>query len=165
MKKILIFLFIAVSFVATACASGNLDSSIASDELSSSTNANQTKGSVTKVKIFVNEKTLYATFDDNATSRAIIAQMPMTLKMLDLYGDEMCYRYPNELPIDDVKSYVHKKGEIFYWPPRHSFVIRYVATTEELEIQHVGQIDSGVEIFNGIGDVDVKFEVVADTSR
>ena len=113
----------------------------------------------TRVKITVNGKVLYATFDDNATSRAIIAQMPLTLPMLELYGDEMCYRYPNALPTDNVRSYIHKKGEIFYWPPRHSFVIRYVATSEELDIQHIGQIESGVEIFVGIGDVDVTFEV------
>lgn len=83
----------------------------------------------------------------------------MTLPMLDLYGDEMCYRYPSALPTDSVRSYVHKKGEIFYWPPRHSLVIRYVATSEELSIQHIGQVEGGVEVFDGIGDVDVRFEV------
>lgn len=113
----------------------------------------------TRVKITVKGKTLYAAFDDNTTSRAIIAQIPMTLPMLDLYGDEMCYRYPQTLPTDSVKSYIHKKGEIFYWPPRHSFVIRYVSTNEKLDIQHIGQIESGVEIFDGIGNVDVKFEI------
>ena len=83
----------------------------------------------------------------------------MTLPMLKLYGDEMCYRYPQALPTDSVKSYIHKKGEIFYCPPRHSFVIRYVSTNEQLSIQHTGQIESGVEIFNGIGNVDVQFEI------
>ena len=158
MKKILMILMTAVLFAPTACASGNSDSS---KTASSSTGATTAKGdgSVTRIKITVNGKTLYATFDDNATSRAIIAQMPMTLPMLDLYGDEMCYRYPNALPTDNVQSYVHKKGEIFYWPPRHSFVIRYVATSERLDIQHIGQIESGVEIFDGIGDVNVKFEL------
>ena len=158
MKKILMILMTAVLFATTACASGNSDSS--KTALSSAgTTAAKGDGSVTRIKITVNGKTLYATFDDNATSRAIIAQMPMTLPMLDLYGDEMCYRYPNALPTDNVQSYVHKKGEIFYWPPRHSFVIRYVATSERLDIQHIGQIESGVEIFDGIGDINVKFEV------
>ena len=158
MKKILMILMTAVLFATTACASGNSDGSKAASSSTSTTTA-KGDGSVTRIKITVNGKTLYATFDDNATSRAIIAQMPMTLPMLDLYGDEMCYRYPNALPTDNVQSYVHKKGEIFYWPPRHSFVIRYVATSERLDIQHIGQIESGVEIFDGIGDVNVKFEV------
>lgn len=158
MKKILMILMTAVLFATTACASGNSDSSKTASS-SAGTTTVKGDGSVTRIKITVNGKTLYATFDDNATSRAIIAQMPMTLPMLDLYGDEMCYRYPNALPTDNVQSYVHKKGEIFYWPPRHSFVIRYVATSERLDIQHIGQIESGVEIFDGIGDVNVKFEV------
>lgn len=123
-------------------------------------NGNSTK--VYKVRISFADKTLMATFDDNATSRALIAMMPMTLPMLDLYDDEMCYRFPEALPTDNVQSYVHKKGEIFYWPPEgyHSFVIRYKETTERLSIQHIGQIDSGVEILQGIGDIDMKFELM-----
>ena len=50
-------------------------------------NGNSTK--VYKVRISFADKTLMATFDDNATSRALIAMMPMTLPMLDLYDDEM----------------------------------------------------------------------------
>ena len=110
-------------------------------------------------------QTLYATFDDNATSRTLVAMMPMTLPMLDLYGDEMCYRFTgNPLPTDDVQYYLHTKGEIFYWPPGPSFVIRYIETDEYLNIQHIGQVESGVDIFNGIGDTDVTFELVGDAT-
>lgn len=122
-----------------------------------------------KVKIsFVKNgepQTLTATFDDNATSRALVAMMPMTLPMLDLYGDEMCYRFTgNPLPTDNVHNYLHSKGEIFYWPPGPSFVIRYIETDEWLDIQHIGQVDSGVDILNGIGNIDMKFEQIDDAS-
>ncbi len=109
-------------------------------------------------------QTLTATFDDNATTRAIIAKMPMTLPMMDLYGDEMCYRFPDALPTDNVEYKLHKKGEIFYWPPSHSFVIRYIETDEWLNLQHLGQVDSGVDILNGIGDINMTFELIDDTS-
>ena len=36
--------------------------------------------------------------------------------MLDLYDDEMCYRFAEELPTDEVRTYQHELGEIFYWP-------------------------------------------------
>ena len=122
-----------------------------------------------KVKITFDKngttQTLTATFDDNATSRALVAMMPMTLHMLDLYDDEMCYRFTNNpLPTDKVEYYLHKKGEIFYWPPGPSFVIRYIETDEWLNIQHIGQVDSGVDILNGIGDIDMKFELIDDAS-
>ena len=110
-------------------------------------------------------QTLTATFDDNTTSRALVAMMPMTLPMMDLYGDEMCYRFTgNPLPTDNVHYYLHKKGEIFYWPPGPSFVIRYIETEEYLDIQHIGQVDSGVDILNGIGDINITFELIDDTS-
>ena len=110
-------------------------------------------------------QTLYATFDDNATSRALVAMMPMTLPMLNLYGDEMCYRFTgNPLPTDDVQYYLHTKGEIFYWPPGPSFVIRYIETDEYLNIQHIGQVESGVDVFNSIGDTNVTFELVGTTA-
>ena len=109
-------------------------------------------------------QTLTATFDDNATTRAIVGKMPMTLAMMDLYGDEMCYRFPEALPTDNVEYKLHKKGEIFYWPPSHSFVIRYIETDEWLNLQHLGQVDSGVDILNGIGDISMTFELIDDTS-
>ena len=109
-------------------------------------------------------QTLTATFDDNATTSAIIAKMPMTLPMMDLYGDEMCYRFPDALPTDNVEYKLHKKGEIFYWPPSHSFVIRYIETDEWLNLQHLGQVDNGVDILNGIGDINMTFELIDDTS-
>ena len=110
-------------------------------------------------------QTLTATFDDNATSRALVEMMPMTLPMLDLYGDEMCYRFTGHpLPTDNVQYYLHKKGEIFYWPPGPSFVIRYIETDEYLDIQHIGQVDSGVDILNGIGNINMTFELVDDAA-
>ena len=110
-------------------------------------------------------QTLTATFDDNATTRALVEMMPMTLPMLDLYGDEMCYRFTgNPLPTDNVQYYLHKKGEIFYWPPGPSFVIRYIETDEYLDIQHIGQVDSGVDVLNGIGNINMTFELIDDAA-
>ena len=118
-----------------------------------------------KVKLtFAGSQSLTAMLDDNATTRAIVARMPMTLPSLDLYGDEICYRFQEALPTDNVTYYLHKKGEIFYWPPGHSLVIRYIETDEWLDIQHIGQVDSGVDVLNGIGDIDIKWELVDDAS-
>lgn len=114
------------------------------------------------VKMTVNGQTAMATFYDNPTSRAIIEQMPMTLDMLDLYGNEMCYRYPNALPTDDVQDRGYEVGEIIYWPPRHSFVIRYAQNGEEFDMQSIGKVDSGLELF-GHGDTQVSFELVTST--
>lgn len=111
-----------------------------------------------KMKITVNGQELTATLYDNSTARAFAEQLPATLPMLDLYGREMCYRFPDELPTDNVQYTGYEVGEIVYWPPRHSFVIMYAQNGEQFEMQKVGRIDSSVEIFDGVGDIDVSFE-------
>jgi|GEM_PF-459668 len=113
-----------------------------------------------RVKMTFGENTLMATLDDNSTTRAFVAQLPLTLPMLDLYGVEMCYRFQEALPTDDVSDQAYEVGEIMYWPPRHSFVIRYAQNNEVFEMQKMGKVDSGVEILDGIGDIDITFELV-----
>lgn len=114
-----------------------------------------------QIRITVGDTELFATLEDNATTRALIEQMPMTLSMNDLYGREMCYRYgANALPTDSLRSDGYAVGDIAYWPPRGSLVILYEQNGEQFERQHLGHIDSGVEIFATTGDTQVTFEVI-----
>lgn len=114
-----------------------------------------------QIKITVGDTELYATLEDNATTRAWIEEMPMTLPMSDLYGREMCYRYGNgTFPTGSLRSDGYEVGDLAYWPPMGSLVILYEQNGEQFERQHIGHIDSGVEVFESTGDVDVTFEVV-----
>ena len=113
-----------------------------------------------KIKITVGDTVLYATLEDNATTRAWTEQMPLTLPMSDLYGREMCYRYGGgAMPTDSLRYDGYEVGDIAYWPPRGSLVILYAQNGEEFERQHLGHIDSGVEVFASTGDADVTFEL------
>lgn len=113
-----------------------------------------------RIRITVGDTEMYATLEDNATTRALMEQMPMTLSMQDLYGREMCYRYgAGALPTDNLRSDGYEVGDIAYWPPRGSLVILYAQNGEQFERQHLGHIDEGVEVFETTGDVDVTFEV------
>lgn len=121
-------------------------------------NSDNDNDMVTKMKITANGRTLTATLEDNATTRAFVEKMPVTLPMMDLYGREMCYRFPEALPTDNARSRGYEVGEIVYYPPMHSFVIMYKQNGEHFQMQSIGRVDSGVEIFDGIGNVDVRFE-------
>ena len=114
-----------------------------------------------KVKITVGDTELIAAFADNTTSRALIEKMPMTLPMMDLYGREMCYRFTGEdIPAEEAQYGSFDVGKILYWTPWHSFVIVYAESGEEIDdLQYVGMIEEGVEIFAGTGDADVTFEL------
>ena len=62
-----------------------------------------------KIRITVGATELYTELENNATTSALIEQMPMTLPMQDLYGREMCYRYgADALPTDELRlSLIH----------------------------------------------------------
>lgn len=116
-----------------------------------------------QIKITANGTELIATLEDNATTRALLEQMPMTLPMMDLYGREMCYRYgAYALPTDNLRSDGYEVGDLAYWAPGGSLVILYEQNGEQFERQHLGHIDSGVELFESTGDVDVTFEIISD---
>lgn len=122
---------------------------------------NNTEVSEVKIKITVGDAELFATLENNATTKALVEQMPMTLPMMDLYGREMCYRYgAYALPTDHLQSDGYEIGDIAYWAPGGSLVILYEQNGEHFERQHLGHIDSGVEIFENTGDTDVTFKVV-----
>lgn len=119
-----------------------------------------------KVKVTVGEQVLTATFLDNATARHLISRFPLTVPMADLYSREMCYRFPEALPANEAGTSGYEVGDIAYWTPRHSFVIFYKQNSEIISnLQKVGRIDSGVEIFSRTGDVDVTFELLDGQRR
>ena len=112
------------------------------------------------ITITVGNHTLQATLQDNATSRALVARFPLTLPMMDLYGREMCYRFPDALPAREAQRSGYEVGDIAYWVPGHSLVIFYRQNGEIIDdLQRVGHIASGVDVFSGTGDARVTFEL------
>ncbi|MDO4920642.1 MAG: cyclophilin-like fold protein [Phascolarctobacterium sp.] len=158
MKKLTALLLTGLlSLGILGCASSNA----ASEKQNASAPIKTTSTARHKIKITVNGQTLTATLEDNSTTKALLAKMPMTLRMQDLYGREMCYHYgAGSLPTDELRSDGYQTGDIIYWPPRGSFVILYAQNGERFTRQHLGRIDSGVEIFKTTGDADVTFEIL-----
>lgn len=112
-----------------------------------------------QIHITIGKRRYDAVLDDNATARAFIAQLPTTLRMLDLYGRELTYRYPQKLPTDHLMTSGYEIGDIAYWAPRHSFVIFYAQNGEVIsELQHVGHIDFAGNRIASTGDTKVTFE-------
>lgn len=118
-------------------------------------------GDSVNVKITVDGTELLAVFENNATTQALLEQMPMTLSMDNLYSREMCYRFgAYALPTDNLITDNYEVGDIAYWAPGGSLVILYEQNFEQFERQHIGHIETGVEIFRQSGTKDVSFEIV-----
>ncbi len=116
------------------------------------------EGGPVKIRITADGQELTATLLDNATAKALVEKLPLTVPMEDLYSREMCYHFPDELPANETATTGYEVGEIIYWPPRHSLVIMYAQNGERFDMQKIGRIDSGVELFEGTGDTEVTFE-------
>lgn len=113
-----------------------------------------------RVRITAGGQTMYAVLEDNATTRALVDMMPITLEMMDLYGREMCYRFgAGALATDSLRSDGYEVGDIAYWSPAGSLVILYEQNGERFQRQHLGHISSGVEVFRTLGDTPVTFEL------
>lgn len=113
-----------------------------------------------EVKISAGGQVLSARFIDNATSRALISKFPLSIPMRDLYSREMCHNFPDPLPASELETSGYEIGDIIYWAPRHSFVIMYKQNGERISnLQKVGHIESGVEIFKATGDIEITLEL------
>ena len=113
------------------------------------------------IKVTVNGTVLTATLIDNATTRSLISLFPLTVPMTNLYAREMVYRFPDPLPANEAHQSGYEVGDLSYWTPRHSFVIFYEQNGEVISnLQKIGRIDAGVEIFKQIQNADVKFELL-----
>ncbi len=175
--KPMIFLLLAVALIfgVTACGGGHsqtayitgASSTVATAQAAPAATAGQgsdiEKSATVKIKITVGHNVLDAILENNATTRALVSKMPMTLRMQDLYGREMCYRYGAQaLPTEQLRADGYAVGDIAYWPPGGSLVILYEQNGEQFERQHLGHILSGVEIFKSTGTVDVCFAVAEE---
>ena len=61
-------------------------------------------------------------------------------------------------PTETLRNDSYEVGDIIYWPTAGSFVILYRQNGEQFSRQHLGHIESGVEVFETTGNTDVTFE-------
>lgn len=148
-------------FAASCTAKSSDDVRINQKSSGDESNGGNDANGITKIKITFGQNEIYADFEDNATSRALIDKMPFTIPMMNLYGREMCYRYgANALPTTKLRYDGYQIGDIAYWPPAGSLVILYKQNGEEFERQHIGHIDGNVSIFAGLGTTDITFSKI-----
>ncbi len=112
-----------------------------------------------RIKMTVGKETVYAEFENNQTTQALIKKMPFKLTFFDLFRREKCHNFRRPLPVDHSVYRGYEVGEIIYWPPMRSFVVMYAQNGERLDIQSIGKIEGDVKVFSKRLLRRVKFEV------
>ena len=118
----------------------------------------------TKIKITLDSgKEVLATINDTKTSRDLLSRLPLNITMTDLFGREKYYNFNEPLENSDKKEYTYNKGDIFYWPPQHSFVIIYRQDNDTIPngMYMLGHVDNNIELFDNKGKLlNVKIELL-----
>lgn len=161
MKRHISVIFAFVLFLSSACASGTGDAKSFSNPANEGEKMTSENYNVKiTVKLASGEKVLNAKFYDNAATRKLISNMPISYDMQNLYGREMCYRMGNgALSSAEAKNTTYRIGDISYWPPRGSLVILYKQNGEVFEQQPIGHTDDDVSFFTDLGTTKVTFEL------
>lgn len=111
------------------------------------------------VIITIGEHQIKAKLYDNKAARQLYDSLPLTYRMMNLYGREMCYRMGSgSLPTDEAADTAYKIGDISYWPPAGSLVILYKQNGEVFEQQPIGHTDDDLSFLEGMNDTDITWE-------
>jgi hypothetical protein len=113
-----------------------------------------------KLKISIGTNVFTATLSDNATATAFKANLPMTIKMNELNGNEKYSDLPNSLPTNASNPGTIQTGDLLLYGS-NTLVLFYKTFSTSYTYTKVGRIDnpSGLAAALGSGNVTVTFEV------
>jgi hypothetical protein len=116
-----------------------------------------------RIRIRMGDQTLTATLNNTEAARDLISMLPVSLNMRDHMRREKTGRLPGPLSERTHGNSTYEAGDLGYWRPGGNFVIFYLhdgLTIPSPGIVPLGRVDSGVDIFNVPGNVDVTVELI-----
>ena len=116
----------------------------------------------TPITLTVADTAVTARLADNATARALAAQLPLTLTFRDFNQVEKIAKLPRPLSTDGVPAGADPDiGDIGYYAPSGDLVFYYGDVGYWDGIVRIGQFDATMELFEQQGD---EFQVVIERS-
>ena len=108
----------------------------------------------------IGERRFAITLSDNAAARAFAAQLPVTLDMSELNGNEKHADLPKPLPVNANRPGTIRNGDLMLYGD-NSLVLFYKAFETSYSYTPLGRIDdpSGLAAAVGAGDVTLTFEL------
>jgi hypothetical protein len=115
---------------------------------------------MTTIDLQIGSKTFTVKLFDNASSRALLAMLPMTLTMSELNGNEKYYQMPNRLPTDSQDLRTIKTGDLMLYGS-DTLVLFYQSFITSYSYTRLGYIEdvSGLANALGSGSVQVTFSL------
>lgn len=113
------------------------------------------------MKIRVGSTTLTATIQDNETTRAFKAMLPLTLTMTDLHANEKYADLSHALPTSSSNPRTIRAGDVMLYGSK-TLVLFYETFPTSYSYTRIGKVDdvSALAAAVGSGDVTVTFELM-----
>lgn len=117
---------------------------------------------MTTINLQLGSKTFTVKLFDNASSRALLAMLPMELTMIELNGNEKYYQMPNRLPANSQHVRTIKPGDLMLYGS-DTLVLFYESFTTPYSYTRLGYIEdvSGLANALGSGSVQVTFSLAS----
>ncbi|MDF2192159.1 cyclophilin-like fold protein [Paraflavitalea sp. CAU 1676] len=114
---------------------------------------------IRKMKVTIGSATFHVTLASNASAKAFLALLPLTVSMTELNGNEKYYDLPNNLPTNATNPGTIKTGDLLLWGSK-TVVLFYKTFSTSYSYTRLGVIDNpdGLAAAVGAGNVTVSFE-------
>ena len=111
-------------------------------------------------QIKVGDKVFTATLLDNATSKAFVSQLPLTIKMNELNNNEKYVDLSKSLPINPSVPPSIQVGDLVMYGSR-TLVLFYKGFSSSYSYTKIGKIDdvTGLVSALGSGDINITYEL------
>lgn len=113
-----------------------------------------------RLRILIESETFTATLFDNPTVTAFVPQLPLTVSMVELNGNEKYYDLPQALPTDAANPGTIQAGDLLLYGS-NTLVLFYETFSTSYRYTRIGRIDNptGLAAALGRGNVTVTFEL------
>jgi hypothetical protein len=122
----------------------------------------QNSNEMTKVKtrITVNDQTFTATLLDNNSAKAFKEMLPLTIKMIELNGNEKYCDLEKNLPTNPYNPKTITNGDLMLYGSE-TLVLFYESISTSYSYTKLGQVDNATGLASalGLGNVTVTFEL------
>lgn len=98
----------------------------------------------------VGEQRFAITLNDGAAARALAAQLPLTLDMRELNGNEKYADLPKALPTDESRPGTLRDGDLMLYGS-NTLVIFYLTFDSSYSYTRLGQVDDPASLANALG--------------
>jgi hypothetical protein len=120
-----------------------------------------TEGEQMNMWMTVNGHRFGISFEDNATARAFAAQLPLSLNMEELNGNEKHTQLPNALPTDASRPGIINNGDLMLYGSS-TLVIFYKTFPSAYSYTRIGKVNQSDGLADILGRGNVRIEFTRD---